>query len=108
MILYSHWIYFSTLSTLILLWGSKMNLFFKFGIKKKKKKGFFDQLQATQNSEGLSGSQEDFQMLVVNLLGSLLKDFPATKSAAIQYGLIDTMADFIKWPEKLISNNLYV
>lgn len=70
--------------------------------------GFFDQLQSIQNSHGLSGSQEDFKMLVLNLLGSLLKDFPATKSAAIQFGLIDTMVDFLKWPDKLIANNLYV
>lgn len=58
-----------------------------------------DHLISIGNNQKLTGSQIDFRLFVLNVLGALIDDYAEASSNLIQSGALDSIVNWIGWPE---------
>lgn len=61
--------------------------------------GYLDHLITIGNSQKLSGSQVEFRLFVLHVLGALIDNNPEASSNLIQSGALDSIVHWIGWPD---------
>jgi hypothetical protein len=68
-------------------------------------KGYFDTLGSIAAIEPLTGSQEEFQLLLLSNLRCMLYDFPPAQDKLLETSIIELLLNCIGWPALITETN---